>query len=167
MEYTKRERLSAISIILCGLAVQFFVLPNFIDTTEEYELVSLSPSFFPSLTVWLITGLGGLYLIQTLSKHINKGDMADAETWLCRAEERKSLLSILLIIAYFVTLKLFGFIIATILVLSVMLPLQGVRGPVKIGLISILTTVGIHVLFLYLLQVHFPQGILFEWAVSS
>ena len=162
MEYPRREKISALTVIVCGLAVQFLVLPNFIDITEEYDLLSLSPAFFPRLTVWLVTGLGALYLILTFSRHGNKGDKADTEAWLSPAEEGKSLLCILLIIGYFLALRFFGFIIGTILVLAVMLPVQGVRGPVKIGLISILSTLGIHLLFLYVLQVHFPEGIFFE-----
>jgi hypothetical protein len=162
LEYRKREKLIASSVVVCGLAVQFLILPNFIDSTEEYELMSLSPSFFPSLAVWLITSLGGLYLLFTFFSVENIEDKATTEKWLSAPEEWKSVLCILLIIGYFIALNLVGFVPGTVLILAVLLPFQGVRGAVKISLISILAALGIHLFFLYVLKVYFPRGVLFE-----
>ena len=162
MEYRKREKITALSILFGALLVQFFIIPNYIDHTEEYDLVSLSPDFFPSLAVWLITGLAGIYVFYSFSRKKKSAGPGNAENWLSPGEEKKAILCCLIIIGYFVAIKFFGFLIATIPVLFVLMFIQGVRGPIRTACISFASTIGIYLFFLYILRVHFPWGILFE-----
>ena len=160
MEYRKREKITALSILVGALLVQFFVLPNFIDHTEEYDLASLSPDFFPSLAVWLITALAGVYLFYAF--YDKKKSAGPGATWLSSGEMKKALLCCLIIIVYFIAIKFFGFLAATIPVLFVLFLIQGVKGPVRMVCISLASTIGIYLFFVFVLKVQFPQGILFE-----
>ena len=64
MQYRKKEVITAVSILVAALAIIFYVIPNYIDMEEEYELASLSPAFFPNLAAWVIAALAGwLYLL--------------------------------------------------------------------------------------------------------
>ena len=51
VQFRKREILTAVSILVAALAIIFYVIPNFIDMEEEFELASLSPAF--TLSPWL------------------------------------------------------------------------------------------------------------------
>ena len=152
MEYRKRERITALSILVGALLVQFFVLPNYIDHTEEYDLASLSPDFFPSLAVWLIIGLAGIYLFYTLYGKKKSAGPGNVENWLSSGEMKKALLCCLIIIGYYVAIRFFGFLIATIPVLFVLFLIQGVKGLIRIACISFVSTIGIYLFFLYVLS---------------
>jgi len=162
LEYRKREKITALSILVGALLVQFFVLPNFIDHTEEYDLASLSPDFFPSLAVWLITGLAVVYIFFAFYDKKKSAGPGNAANGLSPGEMKKALLCCLIIIGYFVAIKFFGFLVATIPVLFVLFLIQGVKGIIRMVCISFASPIGIYLFFLYVLKVHFPQGVFFE-----
>ena len=152
------------SVLLGALLVRFYIIPNYIEITEEYDLASLSPSFFPILATWVIAGLATLNLVHTFlrGKRRTYGDGDAGDRWLSTGEERKAYLSALVIIGYFVAMKLVGFLISTILLLAILFLLQGVKGPIKVAITSLSVTAGVYLFFLYVMKVHFPIGLIFE-----
>lgn len=161
MDSIKRDRVVDISIIIWAFILRFYVIPHQIKITEEYTLVSLSQDFFPKITTWLIAGLAMLHLVLTFKKERSHVIEDDVEAWLSPKEEFKVYVSSLLIISYLITMKYIGFIISTIAVLVLLFVMQGVKGPIKLILISTVVTIGVYLLFLYILKVHFPTGLIF------
>jgi len=162
LEYIKREKISTVSVLVGALLVRFYVIPNYIEITEDYDLASLSPAFFPILATWVIAGLAALNIALTFLRGKRRTYGGDGEAWLSPGEERKAYLSALVIIGYFVAMKLVGFLISTILLLAILFLLQGVKGPLKVAITSLSVTAGIYLFFLYVMKVHFPIGLIFE-----
>ena len=162
MEFNKREKITALSVLAGALVVRFFVIPNYIEITEEYELASLSPAFFPKLAVWVIAGLAVLHLVFTFSRRKSQIHGEDIEEWLSPGEEWKAYISSLVIIGYFFAMKAIGFLISKLIVLVVLFIIQGAKGPLKVAITSISVTAGVYLFFLYVMHVHFPKGLIFE-----
>ena len=160
--YRKRELLTALSILVAALAIIFYVIPNFIDMEEEFELASLSPAFFPNLAAWIIAGLAGLLAISVLWQPRKAATDNSDEAWLSRSEELNAHKAALVIVGYVSAMKYIGFLIATALVLAVLLVLQDIKKPLHVGLISILVTAGVFLFFYFIMQVHLPKGLIFE-----
>ncbi|MBW1765478.1 MAG: tripartite tricarboxylate transporter TctB family protein [Deltaproteobacteria bacterium] len=158
MEYKKRETITAIAILIVALILIFYVIPNFIELDEEYELASLYPDFFPRLAVWAIGILAALHVVVTLLRK----DRLTGGKWLTSGEELNVYKSFLVVIGYYFVMKYFGFLISTAMMLAVLFVLQGFRKPIKVALLTTLTTVGVYLFFLHVMHVHFPKGLLFE-----
>jgi len=163
LDSIKRDKIVDISIIAGAIFLHFYVFPHHITTAEEYALASLSQDFFPKIIVWLIAGLATLHLALAIIKGRSPETEEDVEAWLSPKEEYNAYVSSLLIIAYLIIMKYVGFILSTIAVLAVLFVMQGVRGPIKVILTSFMVTIGVYLLFLYVLKVHFPMGLFFEW----
>jgi len=162
VQHRKREVITAVSILLATLAIIFYVIPNYIDLEEEFEIASLSPAFFPTLAAWIIVALAGMLAIAALwQPHKNETDEGNA-AWLSQAEERNAYKSAVVILLYAFAMKYIGFLIATVLVLSVLLVLQDIKKPLPVALISILVTGGVFLFFYFVMQVHLPMGLMFE-----
>lgn len=162
MRYQTRERIIDLSVIGGCLLVRFYVVPNYIEITEEYELASLSPAFFPILATWVIAGLAALHLIFGLAMKRGRAQGEEPEEWLTPKEEYKAYACTLVILAYFFAMSYIGFLISTALMLGALFGIQGVRGPVKVIVTSLSVTIGVYLFFLYVMQVHFPLGVIFE-----
>jgi len=162
LRYQTRERLIDFAILVGCLLVRFWVIPNYIEITEEYELASLSPAFFPVLSTWVIAGLAFLHLALGLIQKRSPIDEAEAEEWLTPREEYKAYACTLVIIAYFFAMKCVGFLISTALMLAALFVIEGVKGPLKVVITSVSVTIGVYLFFLYVMQVHFPVGVIFE-----
>jgi hypothetical protein len=162
VQHGKRDLITAVSILAAALAIIFYVIPNFIDMEEEFELASLSPAFFPGLASWVIAALAGVLVISALlQKNKSVTDEGNQE-WLSRAEELNAYKSALVIVGYAFAMKYIGFLIATALVLSVLLVFQDIKKPLHVALISILVTGGVFLFFYFIMQVHLPKGLIFE-----
>ena len=162
MQHRKRDLITAVSILAAALAIIFYVIPNFIDMEEEFELASLSPAFFPGLASWVIAALAGVLVISALLQKNKSVTDEGNEEWLSRAEELNAYKSALVIVGYAFAMKYIGFLIATALVLSVLLVFQDIKKPLHVALISILVTGGVFLFFYFIMQVHLPKGVIFE-----
>lgn len=162
MDDTKREIIIDVTVLIGALIVLFYVIPTYIDLEQEYDLASLSPAFFPKIATWLIAGLTALHLLSIIAGRKGSVGPVEGEEWLSSGEQWKALASCLAIIAYFFLMKVIGFIVSTILVLAFLFLFQGVKKPIKVALISIMVTAGLYLFFLYVMKVHFPEGVLFE-----
>ena len=162
MQYRKREVITAVSILVAALAIIFYVIPNYIDMEEEFELASLSPAFFPNLAAWIIAALAGLLAISALWQPKKAATDNSDEEWLSRTEELNTYKAALVIVGYVLAMKYIGFLISTVLVLAVLLVLQDIKKPRHVGLISILVTGGVFLFFYFIMQVHLPKGLIFE-----
>jgi len=162
LEYYKREKITALSVLAGALLVRFYLIPNYIEVPQKYAFSSLSPAFFPILAIWFIAGLAILYLIHITLLSRGKSRYNGENDWISAGEERMAYACSGVIIVYLLVLDYIGFLISTVLVLAVLLVLQGVRKPIKVSLISIGVTLGIYLFFLYVMKIHFPKGIIFE-----
>jgi putative tricarboxylic transport membrane protein len=162
LEYYKREKIIAFSVLAGGLAVRYYLIPNYIEIPQKYTFASLSPAFFPILTAWFIVGLALLYLIHNILLTRGKSHVEGKSDWISTGEERMAYVCTVVIIIYLLVLGTLGFLISTVLFLAALLVLQGVRKPFKVALISVLVTMGIYLFFLYVMKIHFPKGIIFE-----
>ncbi len=162
MQDRKREIITAVSILVTSLAIIFYVIPNYIDMEEKFEVASLSPAFFPDLATWLIAALACLLAISALLQPQKTVIHEDEEEWLSSAEELNAYKSALLIVLYVFAMKYIGFLIATVLILAVLLVLQDIKKPLHVVLISMMVTGSVFLFFYFVMQVHLPKGLIFE-----
>ena len=111
MGHIKREIITALSVLASALLVIFYLIPNYIELEEEFELASLSPAFFPLIAAWIIAGLAGLYLISILIRKKRGVDIDMDHEWLSAGKELNAYKSALVVIAYVFIIKYVGFII--------------------------------------------------------
>ena len=148
--------------MIARAAIIFYVIPNYIDLEEEFELASLSPAFFPLLATWIIAALAGLLAISALWQPKKTATDGGDEEWLSRTEELSAYKAAMVIVAYVLAIKYIGFLIATALTLAVLLVLQDIKKPLQVFLISILVTGSVYLFFFFIMQVHLPRGLFFE-----
>jgi hypothetical protein len=162
VQYQTRELITALSTLAGALFVIVYVIPYHIELEQEFELASLSPAFFPRLAAWIIAGLSALQLAIIVTQRKKQAVAEPDEEWLSPKEERSAYKSAVVVIAYFIALKLIGFLIATTLLLAALLILQDIKKPLKVILISVPVTLGVFLFFYFIMQVHFPKGVIFE-----
>ncbi len=160
MKLRNRDIVTSVCIILGALTVQFSVLPYFIEMEESYDLSSLSPAFFPKLATWAVTALGALLLCSTFLQRKKTNEREKEQ--LNKRELRRVYLAFTLVVGYLFAMKLMGFLVSTVILLGALFLLQGIKKPAKIAAASLIVTFGVYLLFLYVMQVHFPKGLLFE-----
>jgi putative tricarboxylic transport membrane protein len=158
----QKERILATFILFVVLVVFFYLIPRYIEVSGEYELIGLSPTFFPIIITIFIGLLSCLLLILTFIKKWSHFFNSEEEIWLSRSEEMKAGLSCAIIVGYYFALKFAGFFIATPPVILGLFFLQGERKIVKSIIISLVVTISVYFLFHYLLNVQFPEGKLFK-----
>jgi hypothetical protein len=158
----KKERLTAIFILIAVMLILLYIIPNYVETTGEYEIMGLSPAFFPVIATIFIGLLSGLLLILTFIKKWSHFFNSADVIWLSRSEEIKAGLCCAIIVGYYFALKFAGFFIATTPVILGLFFLQGERKIVKSIIISLVVTISVYFLFHNLLSVQFPGGKLFK-----
>ena len=155
MRGTFRDWIIALMILLFGVFTIFFLIPIQIEVTEEYELKSLSPAFFPQVTAWIITGLSVLFMI-SLFRSRGKRQENDLEiTW---GDELRVLVAIVIALLYLIAFKYLGFIPASCLCLAALFWLQGMRRPLRLVFLSVGTAVIVYLVFYYAMKIRFPEG---------
>ena len=162
MHTLKKERIVAISILVAVLVLLLFIIPTYVETAGQYEITGLSPAFFPNIAVIFIGVLAAIFLLLTFIKrwaHLFNSEEMD---WLSPLEELNAIISGFIIVAYIGALKFVGFFIATPPVILGLFYLQGERKIIKPIAITIVVTVGVYLIFHYLLNVQFPEGYLFK-----
>lgn len=162
MQPLNKERIIAASVLISVLIVLFYIIPTYIETSEEYHATGLSPAFFPNIATIFIGALAVLFLSLTFIKRWAHFFNSEGESWLSPTEEMKAGLSCAIIVGYLLALKYVGYLIATPPVILGLFFLQGERNIVKSIIITLVVTIGIYFLFQNLLNVQFPQGKLFK-----
>ena len=158
MRPLNKERILAASILIAVLLVFFYIIPNYIEITGKFELIGLSPAFFPKIITIFIGLLICLFLILTFNKKWGRLLDSKDESWLSLSEEMKAALSFAVIVAYLLLLKFVGYFISTPPVIFGLFFLQGERKIIKSAVISLIVTFGVYFLFHNLLSVQFPEG---------
>ena len=162
MKYSKREKITALSIFVGALIVIYSIIPNYIELEEEFEFVSLSPAFFPTVAAWIIAGLAALHLLLIMIREKSGPIKRSSEAWLSVREERQTYKAAIVIAVYVLSMKYIGFLISTPLALACLLILQDIRKPTKIAIVSVSVTICVYLFFFFVMQVHFPKGRVFE-----
>ncbi|MEJ2247118.1 MAG: tripartite tricarboxylate transporter TctB family protein [Acidobacteriota bacterium] len=162
MEPLKKERFTAIFILIVVMLILLYIIPNYIETSGEYEVTGLSPAFFPVIAAIFMGLLSCLLLILTFIKKWSHFFNSEGEIWLSRSEEMKAGLACAIIVGYYFALKFTGFFIATPPVILGLFFLQGERKIVKSIIIALVVTISVYFLFNNLLNVQFPGGKLFK-----
>lgn len=159
MTYLFRDWIIALMILLFGVFTIFFLIPNQIEVTEDYELKSLSPAFFPQLTAWIITGLSVLFMISLFRSRGHRQEAALEITW---NDEFRVMTAIGIAVLYLLAFKYVGFIPASCLCLAALFWLQGIRRPLRLVILSVGAAVIIYLVFYYVMRVRFPEGLLWR-----
>jgi hypothetical protein len=155
MKGTYRDWIIAFIILLFGVFTIFFLIPTQIEVTEEYELKSLSPAFFPQLTAWIITGLSVLFMISLFRSRGHRQEKGLDITW---GDEFRVVGAIVISLLYLIAFKYLGFIPASCLCLAALFWLQGMRQPLRLVFLSVGTAVIVYLVFYYAMKIRFPEG---------
>ena len=128
-----REWIIAFAILAFSLFTIFYLIPHQIEITEEYELASLSPAFFPRVATWIISGLSVLLLISLFRsrKHPKEHDRS-----MTAGDELRVLTAMGIGVLYVLAFKYVGFIPASCLGLAALFFLQGKRRPFRLAILS-------------------------------
>jgi len=156
MKNIYREWVIAFAVLAFGLFTIFYLIPAQIEITEEYELKSLSPAFFPRVATWIITGLSVLLLISLFR---SPGHQTKDTRGMTVGDEFRVVIAMVIAVIYVLAFKYMGFIPASCLGLAALFFLQGKRRPFRLAFLSVGTAVIIYLIFYYLMKVRFPDGI--------
>jgi hypothetical protein len=151
-----REWIIAIAIFTFSLFTILYLIPSQIEVTEEYDLKSLSPVFFPEVSAYLIALLSILLMVSLFRS--GKRPMEEIP-YMTRADELRVIAAIGIAAAYVLAFKYMGFIPASILGLGALFWLQGKRQPLRLILLSAGTTLVVYFIFYYVMKVRFPEGL--------
>jgi len=151
-----REWIIAAAIFAFSLFTILYLIPSQIEVTEEYELKSLSPDFFPEVSAYLIAALSILLMIRLFRI---PGGQKEKIPYMTIGDELRVIASIGIAAVYVLAFKYMGFIPASILVLMAFFWLQGRRKPLRLILLSAGTVLFVYFIFYYAMKVRFPEGL--------
>lgn len=151
-----REWFIAFGILFFSLFTLFYLIPSQIEITEEYELKSLSPAFFPEVAAAIIAGLSILMMISLVRSH---GNLDEERPRMTIEEEYRVVAAITISALYVIAFKYVGFIPSSILVLAALFLLQGKRGLFRLIFLSVGTVLLVYFIFYYVMKVRFPEGL--------
>jgi magnesium-transporting ATPase (P-type) len=152
----QREWIIAVGIFFFSLFTIFYLIPTQIEDTEEYDLKSLSPVFFPEVSAALIAVLSILLMIILFRSSRHQGEEIAPITW---GDELRVLAAMGIAAVYVLAFKYIGFIPASILGLGGLFWLQGKRRPLRLSLLSVGTVLFVYCIFYYIMKVRFPEGL--------
>lgn len=139
---TTTDRLTGAFFLLFGLAMFFFVIPEYV---EEVESGNLSPKTMPNVVSWIIAICGGFLVLRPTTHHA-----PDARFFL------KAATYVALLAAAIYAMTLVGFMyVAPVLALILMLMI-GERRPLWLGLGVVAIPAAIWVLVTQLLERALP-----------
>jgi hypothetical protein len=159
MRGSLREWIIAFVILLFGVFTIYFLIPTQIEVTEEYELKSLSPAFFPLVAAWIVTGLSVILMISLLRSRNRRQEDTLEISW---NDEFRVIAVIGIAVLYIFAFKYVGFIPASCLCLASLFWLQGKRRPLGLVFLSVGTAVIVYLVFYYGMKIRFPEGILWR-----
>lgn len=158
MKERHKDILSAVLLLAFASFAHLYVVPNYIEEMEDHALMCLSPAFFPLLAIAIIALLSALLLAKTLFM----AREVEEEPWLSREEELQVYIAFCAATFFIFMLKYFGFLISTPVLLAILFFAQGIRNPLKIGVISLVVTASVYLFFEKIMKVVLPQGNLFQ-----
>lgn len=147
---TKQERLAGIIIVLVGLASAIY-------STTALSIGNLNapgPGMFPFISGIGMVILTLIWMIPNLKKIVYEGPLWE------KGQLTNPVILIVLMAVYIGLMEYAGYIISTMLFLLGWQFIIERQKLVKGVLIAVICTVGMYILFVYLLRVPLPQGIL-------
>jgi len=157
MDKSRGEFLIDGCVFTLGLLI-FFLAKKWVD-----------PSFVPGILTTLFPKIAGLGMGITAGLHLVKGG---SYRWILqsfnnadkhqRGEEKRTLVFIILFLAYYFLILYTGFILATIISLFMYLRYAGEKRMTILLLVSIITPLFLYFIFQILMKVQIPVGILFS-----
>lgn len=149
--FNKDIRVGAILFVI----FLFLYLISFGFEGEAMTELQTGPGFFPRKVLLVAMGLTILLVVKAFRKKDKQQDGSDP------AAKKRVIGSMILSVLFAIGAVYLGtYICVFLLTLAIML-LWGVRNPVSIVLNSVLTPVGVYLIFTKVLLVQFPHGILF------
>jgi len=151
-----RNRETLLGVILIVFAGVFLMgVSNFPDTAARYR--SIAPSFFPNLLGVALAILGGLLLLEGIRS--KPAIILEIEASHGNVLRAAGLLALL--VAYIALFRLLGFaLMSGLFVLGLQL-LLGAKNVVKAAILAVAVTAALYIVFVTLLRVPLPHGILF------
>lgn len=151
-----REWVIASLILFFSLFTIFYLTPFQIELTEEYELKSLSPAFFPEVVTYVIAGLSVLLMINLFRSRKHYKDEIQEMTM---GDECRVIANIGISAMYLLAFRYIGFIPSSILGLGALFWLQGKRRLLSLSFLSVGTVLFVYFIFYYVMKVRFPEGL--------
>ena len=139
---------------LCLLAY-LFVIPAQVQGESQR---GMPPTFFPNFSVVWIGVFSVLVLIRSFVSQTEAAQESPAER---RSGRNGAMFTISAGIVYVVLCSLFSFVISTVVFLAILMWALGERRWHFIVSATLVTTLGIYVVFVWLMSVQLPEGMLF------
>jgi hypothetical protein len=155
----------AIGILFFGFLNILYLIPTQVEVSEDIEIKSLSPAFFPELAAVLIVCLSGILIVTWFMhrKDREEGEgVGESRSEMTAEEELRVTGAFVIAALYYFGFKYFGFLIATVICLAGMFLLQGGKRAYHIAILSVVVTLGLFAFFHYVMKVYFPTGIIFR-----
>jgi uncharacterized Tic20 family protein len=154
---SRRAEIAAAAVLTAVGLVGFVVVPNFVSgwafqmpgTTDA----ALAPTFFPRLAMALIV-VAGLGVILSAPQRAERLPLVD----MSRSEWLRFACVVAAILAFFLGLRVVGFVPASIVFIAAISVMLGYRRPIVVAAASILAPVLIVLAFRYGLKVLLPSG---------
>ncbi|CVK19451.1 MULTISPECIES: tripartite tricarboxylate transporter TctB family protein [Sporomusa] len=147
---TKQERMAGLLLVLLGMAVVYYGFSVLtVGTIQEP-----GPGFFPAICGTGIVILSVIWFITSLKTEACAAPLWEKGAWL------SPLIAVILIAVYASIMEILGYILATIVFLIAWQQAIEREKWLKTGIIAIVGTTVMYVLFAYLLGVPLPEGIL-------
>lgn len=130
------------------------------DQVKELTQEGVTTRFMPYVVTILIAVCAAVDLIQIGFKEKRRAEK-ESKTYFDRRGILRVFLSILAMAVYLLTVKMLGFVVATILLVAVIMLLMGSRNWKQILLVSVLLTLVVYVVFKLGLNLRLPTGLFF------
>ena len=157
MTTNRREWIVALVVLAFGLLTVYYIIPTQVELTDDYELHSLSPAFFPSLAAWMVTFLAGILILKRFRRSPEEDE--DKEPELSLRENLRVVAFFGLAFLFVLSFKYLGFPLATGISLLIFFFLQGIRPILKLFTLSAGVTVLVYAFFHFGMKVHFIRGV--------
>ena len=159
MVKTKNDIMAGIILLAYSLFHIFYLTPDQVELHQNDTLLALSPRLFCYITAGLLAGLSALLLGLSLKRRANAGGgKVEADSW---QPLMRGLFCTAMACAYVLLAGALGFFSGSAVAMVVFLIYFGVRNWAGILLFLVIVLGFIYLLFVELLQVVMPDGLLF------
>ncbi len=156
----KRDIATGILLMLMALLLVFVLIPFGVVEPKKVKFAALSPSYYPRLVGYCLLAIGGLIVATRWLGH----NQTEAES--TPQQSRSSAVLLLLfsiLLVFYWTLPLAGFVLGSALALACLLLLAGERRPLMILTISITVPSLLYLFFTKVANIPIPAGVLEPW----
>jgi drug/metabolite transporter (DMT)-like permease len=143
----KQERITALVTVLGGVMIMVYAW----HTLKLGSIHVPDAGFLPFLCGVGLTLLGAAWAVTTLAKKEGKSGSAEKRRW------HRPVLSLLLMVIYAWAIETFGYITSTLVFMVVWEKTIEREKWLKTALVSVLGTLAMYALFVYLLKVPIPE----------